>query len=239
MDGQLSPRTAALVAGFGLLVMAICAPLAFFQLLPQGIVRGDGVATVERLRLDGTPFLLGVYLLFLTYVMDVIVAWALYWLLRPGQQALSLLVAWMRIVYAALAFIGLMAYFHAYELANTADTALSADVTGLQSEVQYQLLAAQTATRVALTFFGVHLLVMGAVIWRSTHVPGWTGVAVAVAGSAYLVLYLAQHFAPHLSLDWLMLFSLGELFFMGWLLVSGWRLDESRLVGSARRHNGN
>ncbi|MDJ0792860.1 MAG: DUF4386 domain-containing protein [Woeseiaceae bacterium] len=227
VDGRLSLRSAALIAGFGLLIMAICAPLAFFQLLPQGIVRGDGAATVERLRTNGTPYLLGTYLLFLTYVMDVVVAWALYWLLRPGQKALSLLVAWMRIVYTALAFMGLMAYFHAYDLANATDFAMLADATGLQAEILYQLFAAQTTTSVALTFFGVHLLVMGVVIWRSTHIPRWTGIAVALAGAAYVILYGAQYFAPDLSLDWLMLFALGELIFMGWMLISGWRLEET------------
>ena len=137
--------------------MAICAPLAFFQFLPQGIVRGDGAATIEKLRTNGTPYLIGTYLLFLTYVMDVVVAWALYWLLRPGQRALSQLVAWMRLVYTALAFMGLMSYFHAYDLANAPDFAESFNVTFLQAEILYQLFAAQTTTSVALTFFGVHL----------------------------------------------------------------------------------
>lgn len=226
-DGRLSLRSAALIAGFGLLVMAICAPLAFFQLLPQGIVRGDGVATIERLRTNGSPYLIGTYLLFLTYVLDVVVAWALYWLLRPGQEALSLLVAWMRIVYTALAFMGLMAYFHAYDLANAPDFAMLTDATGLQAEILYQLFTAQTTTSVALTFFGIHLLVMGVVIWRSRHIPRWTGIAVAMAGAAYVILYGAQYFAPQLSLDWLMLFALGELIFMGWMLISGWRLDDT------------
>ena len=227
LDGRLSLHSAALIAGLGLLVMAVCAPLAFFQLLPQGVVPGDGAETIERLRTSGTPYLLGTYLLFVTYVMDVVVAWALYWLLRPGQRALSLLVAWMRIVYTALAFMGLMAYFHAYDLANAPDFDTPAHATGLQAEVLYQLFAAQTATSVALTFFGVHLLVMGAVIWRSTHIPRWVGIAVAFAGAAYVILYTAQKFAPHLSLDWLMLFALGELIFMGWMLISGWRLQET------------
>ena len=80
----LSLRDAALTAGFGLFVMAICAPLATFYFLPQGVVSGDGAATLERLRNNHTPYLIGVLLLFVTYIMDVIVAWALYWFLRPG-----------------------------------------------------------------------------------------------------------------------------------------------------------
>lgn len=206
--------------------MAIGAPIAFFHLLPQGIVAGDGAATVERLRTNGTPFLVGTYLLFLTYVMDVVVAWALYWLLRPGQQALSMLVAWMRLVYTALAFIGLMAYFQAYDLSNSPDLESPGGATVLQAEVMFQLFAAQSTTRVALTFFGIHLMVMGFVVWRSSHIPRWLGVAVTLAGAAYVILYGVRYFAPHLAPGWLMLFALGELVFMGWLLVAGWRLEQ-------------
>lgn len=187
----------------------------------------DGAATVERLRGDATPYLAGAYLLFLTYVMDVVVAWALYWLLRPGQEALSLLVAWMRLVYTALAFIGLMAYFQAYELAAAPDLSAIANVGSLQHDVMSRLLAAQTTTNVALSFFGVHLLVMGAVIWRAKHVPRWTGIVVALAGAAYVLMNAAGHFAPQLSVGWLMVFALGELVFMVWLLVAGWRLTDT------------
>ncbi len=60
---------------------------------------------------------------------------------------------------------------------------------------------------------------------RSSHIPRWGGIAVALAGAAYVILYGAQYLAPDLSLDWLMLFALGELLFMGWMLVAGWRLE--------------
>ncbi len=226
LDGRLSLRSAALIAGTGLLVMAICAPLAFLHYLPQAIVADDRAATIEQLRTNGSSFLVGAYLLFLTYVMDVVVAWALYWLLRPGQRALSQLVAWMRLVYTALAFMGLMAYINAYELASTQEFAGPEDAAVLQAAVLYQLSEAVTITGVALTFFGVHLLVMALLIWRSVHVPRWVGIAVALAGASYVILYASAHFAPDLSLDWLMILALGELVFMGWMLTSGRNLED-------------
>ena len=109
--GGLSIRNAALIAGFGLLVMTICAPLAHFYFMAQSIVLDDAAATTENLQGNGNPYLIGVVLLFITYVMDVIVAWSLYWYLRPDQTALALLVAWARLVYTAVAVIGLAAGF--------------------------------------------------------------------------------------------------------------------------------
>lgn len=227
MGSGLSLRRAALTAGLGLLVMALCAPLAFFQFLPQGIVDGDGAATVERLRTNGMPYLVGTFLLFVTYVMDVVVAWALYWLLRPGQPALSLLTAWMRLVYTGLAFMGLMSYFQAYDLATSSDFNGQVDAAVLHAQVLFQLSGAGTITAVALLFFGVHLLVLGVTIWRAPHVPRWTGAAVILAGASYVLLHGAQYLVPELSLGWLMLFALGELVFMLWMLIAGWWLTDA------------
>lgn len=224
----LSLRTAALTAGFGLLVMAVCAPLATFHFLPLGTVAGDGAATLDRLRSNGMPYLIGASLLFVTYVMDVVVAWALYWLLRPAQRVLSQLCAWARLVYTALAFTGLTATLSAYDLANAPNLGPQIGDAALQAEILFQLSAAKTISAVALTFFGVHLLVLGLAIWRSAHIPRWIGVAVLLAGVAYPTYYLAQYITPALSLDWLLLFGLGELVFMMWMLTAGWRLKDLR-----------
>lgn len=83
--GALSFRAAALTTGFGLLLMTLCAPPAFFILLPQGVVPEDAAATLEALRgPGGSPYLLGALLLFATYCLDLIVTWGLYWLFRPA-----------------------------------------------------------------------------------------------------------------------------------------------------------
>lgn len=224
----LSLRAAALTAGLGLLVMAVCAPLATFHFLPQGLVAGDGAATLERLRTNGTPFLIGTFLLFVTYVMDVVVAWALYWLLRPGQPALALLCAWARLVYTALALTGLTATLGAYSLAHAPNFAPQFGNAALQAAILVELSTAKTISALALTFFGVHLLVVGIAIWRSAHIPRWIGVAVLLAGVAYPAYYAARYIVPGLSLDWLLLFGMGELVFMLWMLIAGWRLKDGR-----------
>jgi hypothetical protein len=198
--------------------------LATFYFLPQGVVSGDGPATLERLRTNHTPYLIGVLLLFITYVMDVIVAWALYWFLRPSEPALSQLCAWMRLVYTGLAFMGLMATFSAFALARAESLANQVGDAALQAEILFRLSAANSISSVSLTFFGVHLLVLAVALWRSAHVPRWIAIAVALAGLAYPISYISQYIAPELYLGWLLAFALGELVFMVWMLVAGCRL---------------
>ena len=223
----LSARTAALTAGLGLLVMTACAPAAWFHFMPQSLVEGDGAATLGRLRTDPGPFLIGIGLLFTTYVMDVVVAWALYWLLRPGQAALSLLVAWMRIVYTCLAFLALVAQWGVYRLATSTDlTKAGISDEALAGGVMVRLAEADASAAFALLFFGVHLLVLAVAVWRSVRVPSVFALALALAGLAYVVQFVWPLALSSDAPGWTILMALGELAFMLWLLISGWRLSD-------------
>ena len=221
--GSLSLKSAALIAGFGLLIMTLSAPLAHFHFMGQSIVPGDPAATVENLRTNGTPYLIGTLLLFITYVMDVFVAWALYWYLRPGQRALAQLVAWARLVYTALAFVGLWMGLSAYDLAVSEPISNIVASAALQTEVLFNVSASKTMESIALFFFGVHLWILSVLIWKSAHVPRWLAFTVGLAGSSYVVSFIAKYFAPGLDLGWVLLLALGELVFMIWLLAVGWR----------------
>ncbi len=222
-QGGLSLKSAALIAGFGLLVMVFAAPAANFYFMSQSVVSGDIAQTIENLRADGAPYLIGVLLLFVTYVMDILVAWALYWFLRPGQPALSQLVAWARLVYTALAFVGLWSSLKAYDLATNASAAEQLGDAALQPEVLAHLAASSSMEFMALALFGLHLVILSVAIWRAPHVPAWIAVPVALAGLSYVVIFLGRYFAPALTLDWLLLLALGELVLMVWLLAAGWR----------------
>ncbi len=76
-------RRAALVAGFGLLAMAIIAGLANFGAVEAVLVEGNAAATGANLAESRTAFRLGVIGFGLVAVLDVIIAWALYIFFRP------------------------------------------------------------------------------------------------------------------------------------------------------------
>lgn len=221
----MSFKTAALIAGTGLLLMAVCAPPAYFHFLPQGEVDGDAAATVAALQASGgQAYLIGGFLLFFTYCLDILVAWALYWLIRPGQAAMAQLVAWSRLVYAALAFVGLSFTFQAYDLAASPDLTEAVGEYAVQNQVLAKLYDASSATAFALFFFGVHLAVLAVAIVRSQRIPTWLAVLIGLAGLSYIVMHVQPYFAPELSVGWMLLLALGELVFMLWLLITGLRM---------------
>ena len=155
----------------------------------------------------------------MSVALTVLVAWALYWYLRPGQPAVAQRVAWARLVYTALAFIGLWASLSAYDLAIGGDVSDAA----LHAGVAMHLSTASTMGALALCFFGVHLWFLSLAIWRSAHVPTWLAIVIGLAGASYVVLFIGRYFAPGLDLGWVLLLALGELVFMLWLLLVGWR----------------
>jgi len=223
LDNGLTQRNSALIAGFALLVMVFAAPVANFYFMPQSVVKGDIAATVTSLQTNGAPFLLGTLLLFVTYVMDIIVAWALFWYLREGQRALSQLVAWSRLVYTALAFVGLSSSIMAYDMAVNLSSSSQFSELDIQSMIFAHLSAAKSMESMALMLFGVHLGILSVLLWRSTKVPSWLSIPVGLAGASYIGMYLGKYFAPGSDLGWLIFFALGELVLMVWLLAFGWR----------------
>lgn len=78
----------------------------------------------------------------------------------------------------------------------------------------------------ALCFFGVHLWFLSVLVWRAAHVPRWLAVVIALAGASYVILFAAKYFVPSAELGWVLVLALGELVFMVWLLVFGWRRSE-------------
>ena len=103
----VSLRTAATVAGLGLLVMAILAPIVQFGVLQKLVIPGNAETTIENIMASATLFRTGIFIFLVVAILDVVVAWALYILLKPVNKRLSLLAAWFRVVYAAIFAVSL------------------------------------------------------------------------------------------------------------------------------------
>ncbi len=219
----LSGRTAALMTGLALLTMLLIAPPAYYHFLPMGGSTRDIESLLPTLRQVGRGYVVGLFLLFGVYILDLIIAWGVYWFFRPDQHALGQLAAWTRLVYTALAMVALGLNFQAYDLANSQQLAGSLTEGELSSAVALSLSNAASFMRVAWIFFGVHLFVLALTIIRSRLVPFWVGIPVLLAALAYLLPISARYYAPDLDLGLLSSATPGELAFMVWLLAAGWR----------------
>lgn len=92
-----SQRKAARVAGFGYLIIAILAIFANFFVLENLIVPGDAAATADNISASEGLFRIGIASLLIVVVLDVVVAVALYIVLKPVNTSLALLAAGVQV----------------------------------------------------------------------------------------------------------------------------------------------
>ena len=216
---DISQRKAALVAGIGLLIMTILAIFSNFIVLGQMVVAGDAAQTVYNITTSLGIFRFGVVGFLLIVVLDVVVAWALFFLFRSTHRSISLLMAWFRIVYASIFAIGL------HNLVQILRH--SGNVEGLQVQVMPLLNAFNDSWDIALVLFSFHLLLLGYLAIRSGFVPRFFGILLVIAGVGYVFDSLAGFLIPgHVFTVSLVTF-IGEFLFMVWLLIKGRTLQHS------------
>lgn len=131
---EITLRKAALITGIGILIMAVAAPFAELYVYPKLIVPENPAETVQNI-VDNKMLFLGAFFGYLiTFVCDLVVAWALYVLLVPVNKFFSLLTSWFRLVYGAVSLIALTNFILVFKLIDDADylTILGTDLLHAQ-----------------------------------------------------------------------------------------------------------
>jgi hypothetical protein len=93
---------AAIIAGIGLLLMAILSPIAYLNTFQSLVNFDDAALTAQNILHSISAFRTAILLLFAVALLDVLVAWALYIVLMPVNKNLSALAAWLRVIYAGI-----------------------------------------------------------------------------------------------------------------------------------------
>jgi hypothetical protein len=130
-------RQAAVTAGFGYLLMPVA--YAEFSIYPKLVNSGNFAQTVQNIALHGRLFLAGVFCYFISFILDVVIAWALYVLLAPVNRSLSMLAAWFRLIYTATALFGLLNLIAVFHLATSPDYLEAFGPVQLQAQVKLLL----------------------------------------------------------------------------------------------------
>ena len=223
-----SRRRFALAAGLSLLVMAIVAPIAQFGVLQKLVVPTDAAATANNIVASPGLLWAAIAAFFIVAVLDVVVAWGLYGLLRPANERLALLVASLRVIYA-VAFAGaLLGLFNAAQLLNGA-SASAAQSEQLSGHVATSLASFTNGWDLVLGIFGLHLVGLGLLLARFAA-PRLLAALVVVAGVGYLVDSIGSIAIADYTLKISTFTFIGEAILILWLLwiaIKGVRSFES------------
>lgn len=222
-------RRAALVAGLAGLAPLLFmggVPVAEFYIFAKLIVPGESAETVRNILAHRGLFLVGVFAHLVTFVADVIIAWALYVLLAPVHRSLSLLTAWFRLVYTAVAIAALMHLVTAFRLIDDGAYEKAFGTEIFLAQVEMLIRSFRYEMSLGIAFFGIHVVLVGCLAMRSGYIPRLVGALVALAGLGYLLFYLRPYLYPNLDAGFLFITFFGELVFMIWLLVQGRKIPE-------------
>jgi len=227
---DVSQRQAAIVAGIALLLMTVAAIFATGILSDKLIVPEDAAATVENLRISEIQFRAGIFSWLIILICDILAAWGLYIFFRPVNRDLSLLTAWFRLIYVAI-FGTAIANLIIVLLLVTGKTQLALMASEqLQALVMLFKNAFDSVWSFGLIVFGIHILLLGYLAYKSGYVPKVFGVLMIISFLGYIVIHLGNLLLPEfenvkLIIEWIFVLPMivGELGLGVWLLIQGIR----------------
>jgi hypothetical protein len=232
-DERPTLRQAALIAGLGYILM----PVSFAELYiyPKLVIRGNIEQTVHNIVADGRLFVVAILCYLITLILDVVIAWALYILLVPVNRSVSLLTAWFRLVYTVIALVGLLNLTTVYRMLNSPDYASAFEPRQLHAQVMLLLNSYRYDWSVSLMIFGIHLGLLGYLIWRSGYIPKIIGVLLVIDGLGWVIQPLRPYLYPNSQLGLILVrsfttISFSELILPLWLLVRGWKIQEPESI---------
>lgn len=187
-------KTAASAAGITLILMAIAAGVSYGGIHGSLVVEGDATATWENIRSSLPLFRMELLGWLVILISDIVVAWAFYIFMRPWNEALSLLGAWLRLIYAAILGAALLPLIHVLLLAD--GTVTLASPASLPDQIMLCLKSFEYLWFLGLVVFGGHLLVVGWVAYQSGRVPKVISILLLVAAVGYFAIHLGQLLLP-------------------------------------------
>jgi hypothetical protein len=209
-----------------MLLMSVLAGFGNFVALKGLVATGDAARTATNIMDSEALFRLGIVSLFLVIALDVVVAWGLYRVFSPVSTSLSMLAAAFRLVFAAVFLAAVGRLLGVLRLLGNDQYLSVFGPDQLHAQALLGINAFNDLWMVGLGLFGLHLILLGYLAYRSGYAPRLLGVLIAVAGLGYLV----DSFGVVLSQgSWTAVGSftfLGEFLLALWLVIRGRHLDE-------------
>jgi hypothetical protein len=225
---MISDKGLARTAGWLYLVVAVLGGFAELYVRSRIVVAGDGAATADNIRESATLFRLGFASDLVQATFFLFTAMALYLLLRDVSEMVARAMVVIVAVSVGIICLNLLNQRMALQVATRGGSdAVAGQFTDMHA----------AGYLIAQIFFGLWLLPLGYLVYRSGFVPRAIGVLLAVGCFGYLADTFVQFLAPGIaeSVEPFVLApaAVGELSLVVFLLVRGVRVVERRTPAPA------
>lgn len=211
-------RTARLAGGLELSLLPF-AVFSFVYVPSVLLVRGDPAATSRNIMASERLFRSGTVSHLISQIVVVFLVMALYRLLKPVNQDLAVLMAVLALLGIPIAFLNEVHNLAALRLLGSAgDGAFTS--TQLHAQAMLFLDMGRSGVLIAQIFWGLWMVPLAALVFRSGFLPKLLAVPVLIAGGGYLIDSGAQLLFPgHAPISQFTF--LAELLLPSWLLIKG------------------
>ncbi len=202
---NLSTSRAAIVVGIAFITSVLIVSLVDDFLLANFVVPGDTAALARAIEADGRLLGIAIVGYLLVLLLDSIIGFALYVVLKPTNEKLALLTGALRLLYAWVVISGLIAL-------------------ALQIVDVYGYAAIQ---KLGYIFFALHILVLGYAVFKSGYMPKGLGILLILASFTYAVFFVDLHLPEALNIIIMLTMAIAELSLSIWLMVKRNSLPEN------------
>lgn len=232
-DASQRVRRASLVAGIGLLLMAALAGFGYDFAVHGLITPGDAARTARDITAHEGLFGSGIASLFLVAALDAVVAWALYRVLSPVSQRLSAFAAGLRLAYAAVFAVAVFQLAAALRLLGSGASRTASGAGRLHAAALADISRFTDIWHAGLILFGLYLLVIAWLAYRSGYMPKLLGALIAIAGLGYVYDSIGVLLARGSWTQVSTVTALGEFLLALWLVTRGRRITISQPAAHA------
>jgi hypothetical protein len=223
------------IAGFLYLILAVCGGFAEFFVRQNLIVAGDAVTTVNNIVASESLFRLGFVSELIGQVVFVFLVLALYRLLAPVDRNQAVLMVLLVVVAVTITCLNMLNQFAALLLVNGSGYLSVFTPDQIDALAMLFLNLHKVGYLIAQVFFGLWLLPLGYLIYKSGFLPKLIGILLMVACFGYLLDVLIFALLPDVELVVSEFTFVGELLLLLWLLIKGVNVErwQARALESA------
>jgi len=217
-------RRQARLGGLLYVLVALIAPYGLMVVPAKLLVAGDAQATAQRLAAHADMLRLGMATEVMHQAIEVWLVLVLYQLFRPVQRMLARQMLVLGLIPIPMVFLNVLAEVAAGLLADGPSWLRAFDRAQLDALALLAMQLHAHGLQLAAFFWGLWLLPLGLLQWRSGFVPKAIGVAAIAGGVGYVLGAAADLLLPTLRpalASPAFVLQLGEPVMILWLLLGG------------------
>jgi Domain of unknown function (DUF4386) len=207
------------------------APFGFFGIIyvPSVLlVPGDAATTSRNIMASEWLFRSGTFSHLTGQIIFIFLVLTLYRLLEPVNKDHAVLMVVLALLGIPIAFLNEVNHLAVLRLLSSADDGAFTS-TQLHAQVMLFLDMRRSGILVAQVFWGLWLLPLGFLVFRSGFLPKLLGILLVIGGAGYLIDWGTQLLFPGLATISQFTF-IGELLFPLWLLIKGVKVERWQQV---------